>query len=352
MNTVAVVRDPIYLKHSNGPMHPEGPERLLVIDRMLAEFPLKDQLVDIPPRDATFEELAWIHDENYIRRIEQTGESKFTVLDPDTSATSDSYAAALRAAGGTMEAVEAVLSGRFPAAFAFVRPPGHHAEAGRAMGFCLFNNVAVAAAYALRRHDLKRVLIVDWDVHHGNGTMHSFYDTDGALYFSVHQYPHYPGTGRIDEIGGGAGQGYTVNVPLFGGQGNDDYLFVFREILLPIAREYIPELILVSAGFDTHRNDPFASMDVSSSGYGQLTGILQDLARDCCPGRLAFTLEGGYDHSALSEGVADVLRTLISGSGRILESPEGVGAETRQVTEEVRRVLSPFWKSLSDEVER
>jgi acetoin utilization deacetylase AcuC-like enzyme len=348
MNTVAIVRDPIYLKHSNGPMHPEGPERLLVIDRMLAEFPLKEQLVDIPSRDARLEELAWIHDENYIRRIEQTRESEFTVLDPDTSATSDSYAAALRAAGGTMEAAAAVLSGRFPAAFAFVRPPGHHAEAGRAMGFCLFNNVAVAAAYALRRHKLKRVLIVDWDVHHGNGTMHSFYDTDGVLYFSVHQYPHYPGTGRIDEIGRGVGQGYTVNVPLYGGQGDEEYLFVFREILVPVVREYNPELILVSAGFDTHRNDPLASMGVSSSGYGLLTAVLQDLAGQCCPGRIAFALEGGYDHTALSEGVADVLQTLIHGSGQNMESVEGVGAETRQIVAEGRRMLSPLWKSLSE----
>jgi len=347
MNTVAIVRDPIYLKHSNGPLHPEGPERLLVIDRMLAEFPLKGHLVDISPRDATFEELAWIHDEKYIRRIEQTRESKFTVLDPDTSATSDSYAAALRAAGGTIEAAEAVLSERFPAAFAFVRPPGHHAEAGRAMGFCLFNNVAVAAAYALRRHDLKRVLIVDWDVHHGNGTMHSFYDTDGVLYFSIHQYPHYPFTGRIDEIGRGAGRGYTVNVPLNGGQGDADYLFLFREILVPVARRYNPELILVSAGFDTHRNDPLASMGVSSSGYGLLTAVLQELAEQCCPGRIAFTLEGGYDHTALSEGVAGVLSSLVQGRDRSrdagVEEPAAsthIDSETRQVVQEVRRVLS------------
>jgi len=345
MNTVAIVRDPIYLKHSNGPMHPEGPERLLVIDGMLSEFPLKEQLVDIPPRDASFEELAWIHDESYIRRIEQTRESKFTVLDPDTSATSDSYASAIRAAGGTMEAAAAVLNGRFPAAFAFVRPPGHHAEAGRAMGFCLFNNVAVAAAYALRRHDLKRVLIVDWDVHHGNGTMHSFYDTERVLYFSVHQYPHYPGTGRIDEIGRGAGQGYTVNVPLHGGQGDEDYLFVFREVLVPVARAYNPELILVSAGFDTHHSDPLASMALSSSGFGLLTAVLQDLAEKCCAGRIAFTLEGGYDHTALSDGVAAVLQTLINGRGVYPESMDGVEDETRRAVQEVRRVLSPHWKS-------
>jgi len=352
MNTVAIIRDPIYLKHSNGPMHPEGPDRLVAIDGMLSDFHLKDSLADIPPRDATFEQLAWIHEQHYIRRIEQTQESSFTVLDPDTSATSDSYAAALRAAGGTIAAAEAVLSGSYPAAFAFVRPPGHHAEADRAMGFCLFNNVAIAAMYALRRHNLKRVLIVDWDVHHGNGTMHSFYESDEVLYFSVHQYPHYPGTGRIDEIGRGAGQGFTVNVPLCGGQGDAAYLYLFREILLPVAREYAPQLILVSAGFDTHRKDPLAGMQLSGEAYGRMAAILQELSEDCCPGRLAFTLEGGYDHAALSEGVAAVLASLIRGrnAGRETELEEAaadtVGAEASQVTQELRRVLSPYWKGL------
>jgi acetoin utilization deacetylase AcuC-like enzyme len=357
MNTIAIVRDPIYLKHSNGPMHPEGPERLVAIDKMLSQFPQREFLADIPPRDATFEELAWIHEESYIRRIEQTQERSFTVLDPDTSATSDSYAAALRAAGGTIAAAEAVLSASHPAAFAFVRPPGHHAEAGRAMGFCLFNNVAIAAMYAIRRHGLKRVLIVDWDVHHGNGTMHSFYETNEVLYFSIHQYPHYPGTGRADEIGRGAGQGYTVNVPLYGGQGDAEYLFLFRELLLPLAREYAPQLVLVSAGFDTHRNDPLAGMQLSSDAYGRMAAVLKRLSGECCPGRLAFTLEGGYDRAALSEGVAAVLTSLIQNRGQdrgpgpgdaepVDAEPSNVEAETRQVAQELRRVLSPYWKGI------
>ena len=353
MNTVAIVRDTVYLKHSNGPLHPEGPERLVMIDRMLSEFPLKEYVADIPPRDATFQELAWIHEERYIRRIEQTRESSFTVLDPDTSATSDSYAAALRAAGGTMAAAEAVLNGSYPAAFAFVRPPGHHAEAGRAMGFCLFNNVAIAAMYALRRHGLQRVLIVDWDVHHGNGTMHSFYETDEVLYFSIHQYPHYPGTGRSNEIGRGAGEGYTVNVPLYGGQGDAEYLYLFRELLLPVAREYAPQLILVSTGFDTHRNDPLAGMQLSGDAYGRMTAILQQLSAECCPGRLAFTLEGGYDHAALGEGISAVLSTLINGPdhGRAAQpgdaEPGKAEAQTRQIEQELRRLLAPYWKTLS-----
>jgi acetoin utilization deacetylase AcuC-like enzyme len=349
MNPVAIVRDPIYLKHSNGPMHPEGPERLVTIDRMISEFPLNENLIDVQPRDASFEELAWIHEQSYIRRIERTQERSFTVLDPDTSATADSYAAALRAAGGTIEATEAVLRGRYPAAFAFVRPPGHHAEAGQARGFCLFNNVAIAAKYGLRRHGLKRVLIVDWDVHHGNGTMHSFYETDEVLYFSVHQYPHYPGTGAIEEIGTGAGTGYTVNVPLYGGQGDGDYLYLFRELLLPLAREYEPELVLVSAGFDTHRNDPLAGMAMSGPAYGKLAAVVQEIAAACCPGRLAFTLEGGYDHDALSQGVAAVLSSLIHGDGPADANHaegDGVDPETIQVARELGRVLSPYWKGI------
>jgi acetoin utilization deacetylase AcuC-like enzyme len=358
MNAVAIVRDPVYRRHSNGPMHPEGPDRLVTIDRMIDEFPLKDHLADIPPRDAAFEELAWIHEPLYIQRIEQTRDSSFTVLDPDTSANADSYDAAVRAAGGTMAAAEAVISGRYPAAFAFVRPPGHHAEAGQARGFCLFNNIAIAAMYAIQRHGLKRVLIVDWDVHHGNGTMHSFYESERVLYFSIHQYPHYPGTGRIDAIGRGEGLGYTVNVPLPGGQGDGDYLYVFRQLLIPLARAYAPQLILVSAGFDTHRNDPLAGMGMTSNAYGRMTSVIQQLAEECCPGRLAFTLEGGYDRTALSEGVAAVLSSLIQGPAGDHKTV-GVGekepsrdrsadveVETRRVVEEVRRALSPYWKVL------
>jgi acetoin utilization deacetylase AcuC-like enzyme len=220
------------------------------------------------------------------------------------------------------------------------------------MGFCLFNNVAIAAAFALHEHGLKRVLIVDWDVHHGNGTMHSFFDTDTVLYFSIHQYPHYPGTGAVAEIGRGSGKGYTVNVPLPGGQGDADYLYIFREIFVPIAREYAPELILISAGFDTHRNDPLASMGLSSAAYGAFTELLQGVADQCCPGHLAITLEGGYDHTALSEGVAAVLSNLVSGESHLAELQAGdqVNPDTRMVAEEVRRVHSPYWSCCSEKL--
>jgi acetoin utilization deacetylase AcuC-like enzyme len=179
--------------------------------------------------------------------------------------------------------------------------------------------------------------------------MHSFYETNEVLYFSIHQYPHYPGTGRIGEIGQGAGQGYTVNVPLYGGQGDAEYIYLFRELLAPLAREYAPQLILVSAGFDTHRNDPLAGMQLSSGAYGRLAAILRNLAEECCPGKLAFTLEGGYDFTALTQGVTAVLSSLIRGPGRDEgrdADPGGVEAETRQVRQELRRVLSPYWKGL------
>jgi acetoin utilization deacetylase AcuC-like enzyme len=345
MNRVAVILDPLYLEHSNGPGHPESRERLEAIERMLASFPARDRLEQLSARDAQFEELAWVHTPEYIRSIEATRGRPFTVLDPDTGAGPESYAAALRAAGGVLQAVDAVLEGGRSGAFALVRPPGHHAEADRAMGFCLFNNVAVAACYALRRHGLRRVLIVDWDVHHGNGTMHAFYDSPEVLYFSLHQYPHYPGTGSVQEVGRGPGAGYTMNVPLPGGQGDADYLAAFRQLLLPVAREYAPQLILVSAGFDVHQDDPLADMRVSTSGFADLTGVLRGLAAECCPGRLALALEGGYQLKALAEGVAAVLTRLLDEQPEAGSEQSGPpDAATSRVIAAVREALAPYWR--------
>ena len=330
---------------SNGAGHPESPERLRAIDRRLASFALRDRLVELPARDARFEELARVHAPEYIRSIERTRERPFTVLDPDTGATSESYGAALRAAGGVLAAVDAVLDGRLQGAFALVRPPGHHAEKDRAMGFCLFNNIAVAAACASSSRGLERVLIVDWDVHHGNGTMHAFYDRPEVLYFSIHQYPHYPGTGSAGEIGVGPGAGYTVNVPLPGGQGDSEYLAVFHQVLLPVAVEFSPQLILVSAGFDAHRDDPLADMQLSTEGFAGLTAVLLSLAGRCCPGRVVFALEGGYHLQALGEGVLCVLSALLAEQPSA-PPPGAADAATARVIAEVLDALRPHWRSL------
>lgn len=356
MHKVALIRDPLFLEHSNGPGHPERPERLQAIDAMLARFSPKEGLEDIPARDATSDELAYVHEPVYIRRIADTAGGGVTMLDPDTGAGARSYAAAVRAAGGTVAAVDAVVGGGYAGAFALVRPPGHHAEAGRAMGFCLFNNVAVAAEHALRKIGLSRVLVIDWDVHHGNGTMHSFYDSREVLYFSVHQYPHYPGTGLPEESGSGLGRGFTVNVALPYGQGDAEYIAVLSRVLVPVALEYEPELILVSAGFDVHESDPLAGMGVTYRGFEEMTKLVMHVGRACCPGRVVHVLEGGYDLQVLDRGVETVLRTMLDAgetdedvaTGE--EGPRTAGQSPGSAADAVlERVLAHhrgYWKSL------
>ncbi len=362
MNRIGVLRDPLFLLHVNDRDHLESPDRLRAIDSVLAAPALRGALVELPGRDAAREELAWIHAEKWIRAAEQTRGVPRTMFDMDTSANEHSFDAAVRAAGGVISSVEAAADGGLAAAFAFVRPPGHHAESDRAMGFCLFNNAAVASEYARRRLGLERVLVVDWDVHHGNGTMHSFYESDRVLFFSAHQYPHYPGTGRVDEIGSGPGRGYTVNVPLPPGQGDEEYAAIFEQVLRPITVEYAPQLILVSAGFDIARGDPLGDMEVTPAGFSRMTRVLMDLAAGCCPGRLVFTLEGGYRLDALAGGVSAVLATLAGVSAAAEPSPvepalsepapaggravREVRAETRAVIEALRSTLRPFWKGL------
>jgi len=315
------VYDPLYLEHDM-PGHPESAERLRAIWANLESAGLLPALTAVPAKDVSLDLLRSVHSEEYRRQVEQVAGRGGGYLDMDTYVTSRSYAAALRAAGGLVEATAAVLDGRLGTAFALVRPPGHHARPAAGMGFCLFNNIAITARYALGR-GLGRVLIVDFDVHHGNGTQEAFYEEDRVLFFSTHQYPHYPGSGHWSETGAGRGAGYTVNVPLSAGMGDAGFRLIFEELLAPLARRYRPELILVSAGYDAHWADPLAGLGLSLRGYAFLCRALVGLANELCTGRLVFTLEGGYQLDVLAHGVANTFRVLLGQGDEEIVDPLG-----------------------------
>ena len=307
MKPTGIVRDSMYLKHDMGSYHPECPQRLEVLYDMIDEAGSDLNLVDVPIKHASTEEIATNHDARYVNVIAETAGRQSTFLDPDTSACAHSWDAAARAVGGLFNLIDAVMDEKVRNGFALVRPPGHHAERRRAMGFCLFNNVALAARYALNHHGMERVAIVDWDVHHGNGTQNSFYEEPRVLFLSMHQFPHYPGTGGIREVGHGTGEGFTVNVPLNSGAGDEDYLAIFHMLIAPLLRAYQPQLILVSAGFDGHQMDPLGGMNLTEGGYEQMVQVLMHLAAELCSHRLVLTLEGGYSLAALRESVKRIL---------------------------------------------
>jgi acetoin utilization deacetylase AcuC-like enzyme len=269
-----------------------------------------DELVHLKATPVSMEHLLKVHAQQYVNLVQEVSHRGGGNLDPDTYVNDRSYEVALLAAGGMLNLVHAVLDGEVENGFALVRPPGHHALPGRGMGFCLFNNVAVAAKYALSQHGLSRILIVDFDLHHGNSTQDVFYGTSEVLYFSTHQYPYYPGTGHWSDIGQGEGEGYTVNVPLPPGVGDEGYGRIFDEVLYPVAERYRPELILVSAGYDAHWADPLGMLQLSATGYSSLTRVVKEMAQEFCDGRLAFTLEGGYDLEAVAHSIAATLQAL------------------------------------------
>jgi len=308
--SVGLIYDPVYLEHDTG-THVENAQRLVATISHLEENQLKDKLVLLSPRAATIDELSKVHAPEYISRIQVQAERGGGWLDPDTVTSPGSYNAAVYAAGGALTAVDAVMNRQVNSAFALVRPPGHHATCWQAMGFCLFNNIAVAAKYAMSNFDINRILIIDFDVHHGNGTQDTFYADPHVLYFSTHEYPFYPGTGSIDETGARDGEGFNVNVPLLAGWGDDEYQAVFEDILAPVAKRFEPQLILVSAGYDAHWADSLALMQMSTSGFARLVEITKTLADMLCQGRMVLTLEGGYNLEALSLSIAatlDILR--------------------------------------------
>jgi len=331
-----IVKDWRYVEHNMGDAHPESPQRIRAIYEMLEEEKGLASLILIPPRAATKKEIALIHTQEYIEQIEETSGRERVYLDPDTSTSPRSYEVSLLAAGGMLEAADRIMDRKAGNAFALVRPPGHHAEASQAKGFCIFNNVAIAAQYLVEKWGLRRILVVDWDLHHGNGTQNAFYSRDDILYFSTHQFPHYPGSGHWSEVGDKRGQGFTVNVPLAPEKTDDDFLFIFRRLLAPIAAAYKPEFILVSAGFDIFAGDPLGGMEVSVKGFGAMTGELLGLAHLTARDRLLLTLEGGYNLFGLKDGVRSVLLAL---NGQKPESPVKLSPSVS-----LERELAPVFK--------
>jgi acetoin utilization deacetylase AcuC-like enzyme len=328
------VYDPVYLEHDlRG--HPENQQRLRTILRVLEEQRMLPRLVSIPAEAVTMERLTRCHDPRYVEHVRDMARQGGGHLDMDTYVRPASYDAALLAAGGLVEATRAVLDGEVDNAFALVRPPGHHALRARGMGFCLFNNVAVAARYALSERGLDRVLIVDFDVHHGNGTQDEFEADPSVIYISTHQYPHYPGTGYFSETGTGPGQGSVVNVPLGGGVGDEGFARIFDEIVSPVAWRFQPQLILVSAGYDAHWDDPLAYMQLSIGGYTAIARALEDLAGELCDGRLVFTLEGGYHLEALAYSVLNTFGVLLDGGDWQLVDPLGPSPGREQPVDDV-----------------
>ncbi|TKJ35614.1 histone deacetylase [bacterium (candidate division B38) B3_B38] len=316
MSRTGLVYHPDYLKHNPGGGHPENPQRLQGIIEHLKKVSIWTQLVHIEPAMASEELLELVHTKEHIERVRLTSQQGFGCLDQgDTLVSTLSFAVARLAVGGVLKAVDAVMQGTVDNAFAAIRPPGHHAERDRAMGFCLFNNVAIAARYLQQNWKIERVLIVDWDVHHGNGTQHIFEEDPTVLYFSTHQYPYYPGTGSAAEKGKGRGEGYTLNIPLAYGSDEEDYLRAFQTELLPAALSFKPDFILISAGFDAHQDDPLAGMKLTENSYYQFTRIIKNIASDACQGRIVSMLEGGYNLISLSRSLESHLKALMEDEG-------------------------------------
>jgi len=345
MKQTAIFRSPLFLEHMKNFNHVESAHRLLVLYEVLDQPAVAKQFVFPAFEPATGPTLELNHSPAYVRRVAATAGKPQVSLDPDTETSPLSYEAACLAAGAAVTAARMLVAGEIKNAFCLVRPPGHHAEDDHAMGFCLFNNVAIAARYAINQLKLKRVLIVDWDLHHGNGTQHSFYDTDQVLYFSTHQSPHYPGTGAAYEVGRGKGEGFTINVPLPAGLDNQAYASVFNSLLAPIARQYKPELIILSAGYDIHRDDPLGGMLVTGPGFSYMTKVLLDLAAELCDHRFMACLEGGYSLNGLQEGV---FATLAEMRGQSLLDDKAVMEFTAAAypimsMDETRNIAKKFW---------
>jgi len=337
---VGIVRDDRYLLHQPGLVHPDHPDRLKAIYDMLdREF--GDSVATIRPELATLEDLELVHTPGYIRRVLRTAERTFTYLAPDTPVNAESYLSANLAVGGCIKGLQAILSGRRDTCFALVRPPGHHALSNNASGFCVFNNLGVAARHALRRQGLERILIVDWDIHHGNGIQNLFYAEKEVFYFSSHILGWFPGTGHLDETGEGEGSGYTINVELFRGIEDADLIALYRNILEPVMRNYKPELVMVAAGFDGHYMDSMGDTALTRTCFGSLTELLIRLGETIDNPPILLALEGGYDVTALPECVKEVLDVLVNGAAGEQPQPS-MSEKAQQLFDTVQRIHGKF----------
>lgn len=338
MTETGLVLDGRYQEHDTGRGHPERPERIAVLSGLADD----DTLCRVEARLATPEEITLVHGVGHVEAVARTAGAARAAFDADTPVSARSFEVASLAAGGVLALIDEVMAGSLQNGFACVRPPGHHAERDRAMGFCLFNSVAIGAAYARARFGLDRVLVLDWDVHHGNGTQHMFERDPGVLYVSTHQYPYYPGTGAADEVGEREGEGFTVNVPLPAGCGDAEYLDAFDSVIEPIVEQYAPQLVLISAGFDPHVRDPLGGMRVTEAGFAAMTRVLLRQARRSAAGRCVAVLEGGYDLSALRDSTRAVLNEL---QGRAVAPADPGGAsQIGRLLSAVRALQAPYWK--------
>jgi acetoin utilization deacetylase AcuC-like enzyme len=337
---IAVVRDDRFLAHKTGHAHPENPARLKAVYRMLdREF--ASGLIYLTPQLATLEQLELVHTPVYIKKVLKTAEHDFTSLAAHTPVSAQTYLSAWLAAGSCLAGIEALMSGRCSICLCLVRPPGHHALADRAAGFCVFNNLAIAARYAIQQYGIQRILIIDWDVHHGNGIQEIFYKEKAVFYFSTHDMLIYPFTGDFSETGSGPGTGYTLNIPLPREIGDQDLLYVYRAVLSPLIAAYRPQLILVSAGFDAHKEDPIGRLNLSAAVYGGLTELILGLRTDENAPPILFSLEGGYQPKALAECVRQVLKALIAGP-RALKAPPAETPLGAELVAKARQIHSAY----------
>ncbi|MDA3821907.1 MAG: histone deacetylase [Bacteroidales bacterium] len=309
MKKTAYLYDPIYMSHDTGQGHPECPERLMHIHSKIQSSTYFKNLLLVEPCNASFSDIELIHTRAYIKRVQKEIESNTEFLDSiDTVVCRDSFDIAIKAVGGCLALCNMVMDGKAQNGFCAVRPPGHHAEKDYAAGFCIFNNIAIAAKYIQQKHSIKKVAIMDWDVHHGNGSQHSFYNDDTVLYISTHQMPLYPGTGAENDRGSGKGEGYTLNIAMNPGSGNAEMQDAFDDIIIPALDSFQPEVLLVSAGFDAHKSDPLASLKLTTDMYYNMAKMLKESAEKHSKGRIICFLEGGYNLTALANSVDKVMQ--------------------------------------------